>query len=279
MNKEKPPATAIGISTADDVFVRGKSLCRDIIGHFTFTEMLFFQILGRRPSAAETRVVDACLVTLLEHGLTPSVIATRLVYTSAPEAMQGAVAAGLLAVGSLFVGTTEGCGRLLQRLVEAAAGGGDLNAHARRIADEHRQERRPVPGFGHPQHKPDDPRSIRLLALARAEGIAGAHVAAVEALGRAVDAASGRHITLNATGAVAALLGDCGVPADILRGFAIIARCAGLVGHIREEQQDPAMFALWEAGARAVPYTTAPGQGSEVVSDRQPSSPTEEEEP
>jgi citrate synthase len=279
-----PPTTAIATSTADDVVVRGKSLPRELIGQLTFTEMIFFQIMGRRPSAAETRVVDACLVTLLEHGLTPSVIATRLVYTSAPEAMQGAVAAGLLAVGSLFVGTTEGCGRLLARIVRVAESGGDRDGEARRIAEEHRDARQPVPGFGHPQHKPDDPRSIRLLALARAEGVAGAHVAAVEALGRAVDAAAGRHVTLNATGAVAALLGDCGIPGDILRGFAIIARCAGLVGHIREEQQDPAMRALWEAGERAVPYAgggvTSPSEA--LVSQPQPpqpSSPTEEDEP
>jgi citrate synthase len=107
--------TAICLSTADDVFVRGKSLCQELIGKFSFTEMLFSQILGRRPSAAQLVLVDACLVTLLEHGLTPSAIAARLVYTSAPEAMQGAVAAGLAGVGSLFVGTMEGCGALLER--------------------------------------------------------------------------------------------------------------------------------------------------------------------
>jgi citrate synthase len=280
------PTTAIATSTTDDVFVRGRSLCKELIGHVTFTEMLFFQMLGRTPTPAQVRVVDACLVTLLEHGLTPSALATRLVYTSAPEAMQGAVAAGLLAVGSLFVGTTEGCGRLLRRLVEGGATGTELEAEARRIADEHRAARQPVPGFGHPQHRPDDPRSIRLLAIARAEGVAGAYVASALALGRAVDAASGRHVTLNATGAVAALLGDCGVPSEIMRGFAIIARCAGLVGHIREEQESPAMRAIWEAGERAVPYVPAAGgtpESSVLVSDPQsstePSSPTEEEEP
>jgi citrate synthase len=242
--------TAIATSTADDVFIRGKSLCQELIGHLSFTEMIYFQVLGRLPTAGQTRAVDACLVTLVEHGLTPSALATRLVYTSAPEAMQSAVAAGLLAVGSLFVGTTEGCGRLLQRI----AGAVDMDAEARLVAGEHRQARAAVPGFGHPVHRPDDPRSPRLLALARDAGVAGRHVAAVEALGRAVDEVNGRHITLNATGAVAALLGDCGVPSDILRGFALIARCAGLVGHVREEQERPAMLAIWQAAERAVPY-------------------------
>lgn len=262
------PSTSIATATASDVFVRGKSLCHELIGRVTFTEMLFFQILGRQPTPAQTRIVDACLVTLLEHGLTPSALATRLVYGSASEAMQGAVAAGLLAVGSLFVGTTEDCGRHLARILaqsarpDAAATGSApdpaaLAAAAREIAVEHKRARRPVAGFGHPQHKPDDPRSIVLLALARAEGVAGAHVAAVEALGRAVDEVNGRHITLNATGAIAALLGDCGVPAEILRGFAIIARAAGLVGHIHEEQQRPTMRALWESAERVVPYDGA----------------------
>src|SRR5215831_8238574 len=107
------PTTSIATATTDDVFVRGKSLCKELIGHLTFTEMIFFQALGRVPTPAETRIVDACLVTLLEHGLTPSVLAARLVYSNAPESLQGAVAAGLLAVGSVFVGTTEDCGRLL----------------------------------------------------------------------------------------------------------------------------------------------------------------------
>jgi len=260
MSAPTTPATSIATATADDVFIRGKSLCRELIGRVTFTEMLFFQILGRPPTPAQTRVVDACLVTLMEHGLTPSAVAARLVYGSASEAMQGAVAAGLLAVGSLFVGTTEECGRHLTRIIAAvdAAGANGAaaarDAAAREIADEHKRARKPVAGFGHPQHKPDDPRSPVLLALARAEGVAGAHVDAVEALGRAVDAASGRHITLNATGAIAALLGDSGVPAGILRGFALIARAAGLVGHIHEEQQRPILRTLWESAEHAVPY-------------------------
>ena len=243
--------TRIATSTAEDVFIRGKSLCRNLIGRVTFTELLFFQILGREPTPHQTRIVDACLVTLMEHGLTPSALATRLVYSSAPESMQAAVAGGLLAVGSRFVGTTEECGALLERLLAST---GELESTAATIADEHKRARKPVAGFGHPLHKPDDPRALRLIALARELGLAGRHVAAVEVLGRAVDKAYGKHITLNATGAIAALLGDCGVPCEILRGFAIIARAAGLVGHIHEEQRSPAMRTIWETAERAIPY-------------------------
>lgn len=252
--------TALCYSTADDVFVRDRSLCHELIGKLSFTEMLFFQILGRAPTPAQLALVDACLVTLIEHGLTPSAITARLVYTSAPEAMQGAVAAGLGGVGSLFAGTMEGCGALLERVVGA---GPDAAAEAEVIVREHRTRGVPVPGFGHPTHKPDDPRAQRLLGLAREHSVAGAHVAAVLLLSQAVDALSGKHVTLNATGAIAAVLGDCGVPAEILRGFALIARCAGLIGHIHEEQKKPALRALWEAAERAVPYRSGAGAADE----------------
>lgn len=242
--------TSIATSTKDDVFIRDESLCRELIGQVTFTELIYFQIIGRKPTPEQTAVVDACLVTLMEHGLTPSALAARLVYSSAEEAMQGAVAAGLLAVGSRFVGTTEGCGALLAQIVAAA----DRPAEARRIAESHKAEKRSLPGFGHPFHKPDDPRTPVLLALAATKGIAGAHVEAVRLLSAAVDAAFGKHITLNATGAIAAVLADAGVPREILRGFALIARAAGLVGHVHEEQKKPAMRVIWEAAEAAVPY-------------------------
>ena len=244
------PTTSIGTHTAEDVFVRGRSLCRELIGKVTFTEMTYLHITGRVPTPAQTAMVDACLVTLVEHGLTPSALATRLVYSSAPEALQSAVAAGLLAVGSAFVGTVEGCAALLERVLGAP----DAPTEAQRVAEEHRAAGRPVPGFGHPEHKPDDPRSIVLLELAGTKGVASRHVMALRALAGAVDRVYGKHITVNATGAIAAILGDCGLPAEILRGFAVLARCAGLVGHVHEEQHKPAMRAIWEAAERAVPY-------------------------
>jgi citrate synthase len=198
-------------------------------------------------------VLDACLVALMEHGLTPSVLASRLVYGSAPEALQAGVAAGLLGVGSVFVGTVEGCAALLERIVGATDTGG-IDAEALAIAREHHAARRPVPGFGHPVHKPDDPRTPRILGVAETQGIAGARVEALRALARTVDTTWGRHLTINATGAIAAALSDAGIPGAIMRGFAVIARCAGLVGHIHEEQRTPSMRAIWEAADAAVPY-------------------------
>lgn len=237
-------------ATPDDVVVRGRSLPRDLVGKLTFTQMIYFHLTGRDPTAAQTAALDACLVTLMEHGQTPSAIATRLIYGSAPEAMQGAVAAGLLGVGSVFVGTTEGCAELLARIVRAPDGA----AEARAIVAGARAAGVRLPGFGHPLHRPVDPRTVALLDHARAVGGYGAHCAALETLSAAVDAAAGKPIPVNATGAVAALVCDAGLPIAILRGVALISRCAGLVGHIREEQESPAMRALWEAGEAAVTY-------------------------
>jgi citrate synthase len=241
------PRTHIATHDAKDITIRGKSLCTDLIGKLTFTQMTYFQVTGRMPSAAETAVLDACLVTLMEHGLTPSVLSARLVASSAPEALQSAVAAGLLAVGSVFVGTVEGAAILVSRIIA----GEDPAA----IAAEHKQAKRPLPGFGHPEHKPDDPRPPVIFAVMKEHGLPMKHVDAIQALSRAVDATYGKHITINATGAVAAVLLDIGIPAEIMRGFAVLARCAGLVGHILEEMRDPTMRTLWDAAEHAIPYS------------------------
>jgi citrate synthase len=242
--------TQIATSTPTEITIRGKSLVDELIGSLSFTEMIVFQMLGRVPTPAQVTVIDACLVALMEHGLTPSAIAARLVYSSAPEAMQGAVAAGLLGVGGRFVGTVEGCAALVARIAAAP----DATAEARAVIAEHSATKTPLPGFGHDIHVPDDPRTPKLFDVAQRAGVAGRHVAALQLLGTELDAAKRRHITINATGAIGALLLDCDIPAPILRGFALIARCAGLVGHLHEEQRTPAMVDMWHAVERAIPY-------------------------
>ena len=234
--------TRICTATADDVTIRGKSLPRELLGKVTFTELAWFQALGAMPTPEQTAVLDACLCALMEHGLTPTVQAARLTLGGAPESIQGAVAAGLLGVGATFAGSMEACGILLEAIVL----GED--------PDEIVRARPRVPGFGHPIHRREDPRASRLLAIARERKVAGANIAALEQLSEAVDRARGAHIPVNATGAFAAVLLDAGAPAGILRGFALVARCAGLVGHLWEEQGDSASWDLAVAGEKAVPY-------------------------
>src|SRR6476619_3831244 len=109
MRTKPQPTTSIATSDAKRILIRGVDLVDELIGNVSFTEMFLLQLTGKRPPAAHVRILDAVLVTLMEHGITPSVIATRLIYHSAPEALQSAVAAGLLGVGSTFIGTMEGC--------------------------------------------------------------------------------------------------------------------------------------------------------------------------
>lgn len=243
------PRTRLCSHGPDAIHYRDANLVDELIGKAGFVEVFLRQTFGRQPSAAELTIVDAVLVTLMEHGLTPSVIAARMVYSSSPENLQAGVAAGLLAVASRFVGTMEPAAGLLLRIVEAD----ELGAtEAQRIAAEHRTRRLPVPGFGHHLHRPDDPRAVALLELAARVGTFGRHCQALRMLGVAVDAAAARHITINATGAVAALLGDIGVPPQLMRGFAVLSRCAGLIAHIAEEQNEPSDRFIWDLVDRAM---------------------------
>ena len=260
----RKPGTKIARHTAEAIYVRGENLVEDLIGGLTFTEMMYFQLLGGRPTPAQTKILDAVLVTLMEHGITPSSIVARMIYDSCPEAVQAAVAAGLLGVGSTFVGTMEGCAANLEEILAGAKDAEGVDgeavragevARARAIAQRVRAAKQPIPGFGHPHHKPDDPRSPRLIALAEEAGVPGRHIRALRLLAAEVDAAWGRHLTINATGAIAALLGEIGVPREVMRGIAVVSRAAGLVGHIREEQLDPAARAMWEAVNEGIPYT------------------------
>jgi len=254
MTTPSRPKTHIAYHTSEAIYVRDADLVEDLIGNVSFTEMMFFQITGRRPTRSQIAVLDAVLVTLMEHGLTPSAIATRLIYISAPEALQSAVAAGLLGVGSTFVGTMEGAARLIEEMLSSPEG---EEAAARAIAARHREKREPLPGFGHHLHKPDDPRPARLFAVARHHELAGNHIRALQVLSRAVDEVYGRHITINATGAIAAVLGEIGFPREVMRGVAVVSRAAGLVGHILEEQREPAARHMWETIEREVPYESA----------------------
>lgn len=230
---------------------RDTDLVEDLIGKKTFTEVMFSQIMGREARPVDLHIIDAVLITLMEHGLTPSAIATRVTYMSAKENLQGAVASGLMCVGSRFVGTMENCSELLDRIGRAE----DPTAEAHLIAKEHREAKLAVPGFGHHLHKPDDPRALKLLAIAEAEPeLDQSKVQALRQLAQAIDTVYGKHITINATGAVAALLGGVGIPTELMRGFAVISRAAGLVAHIAEEQQSPSGRFIWETIDHAIPY-------------------------
>jgi citrate synthase len=242
--------TRIATSDATTVTVRGRNLVDELVGRHSFTEMLYFLMVGRMPGDAETRVLDACLVTLMEHGLNPSTLITRLMADSVPDQIQVAIGAGLMAIGDVFAGTMEGCARLLIAGVEAA----DQDAFCRDVAVEYRAKRLPVPGFGHRTHKPDDPRTPRLLAVLAEQNRSGRYVTLLHRLATQVDIAAGRHITINATGAIAAALLEVGFPPDLLRAVAATARAGGLAGHVAEERQTGSARAIWDAARETIRY-------------------------
>jgi citrate synthase len=248
--KKPPPVTRIATSDAASVTIRGEDLVDDLIGKITFSEMVYFLITGRRPTPTQTRVLDACLVTLMEHGFTPSALVSRIAADAVPSQVQVAMAAGLLTVGEVFVGTMEGCAELLERGIAAA----DPDAFCAETARTYLGSRRPIPGFGHPFHKPDDPRAPRLFAVAREAGVEGRYIALLERLGEAVDREAGKHLTINATGAIGALLLEIGIAPDIMRAIAVISRCGGLAGHIVEERQTGSARAIWRLTEENIPY-------------------------
>ena len=251
------PKTAIARHTNEKIFVRNLDLLDEVVGKMNFTTMFFHQIMARLPTPQESAVLDAVLVTLMEHGLTPSAIVARMTIVSAPEASQGAIAAGLLGVGSQFIGTIEDSAKLMQQLVAAPEG---VEKAAAEAAQRYRSQKLLLPGFGHHLHRPDDPRSPVLLGVAEKQGMAGKHITALRVFAREVDKAYGKHITINATGAIGAILSDLGIPIGAIRGIAIVARAAGLVGHILEEQTDQTTRFIWDMAEEHIEHTAAPGR-------------------
>jgi len=218
--KPKPIKSELAWSTPDRIVVRGKSLPDEILGHINLGDMAFLEIMGRVPNPKESKLFNAMVVTLVEHGITPSAIATRMTYLGAPESPQAAVAAGLLGLGSVFVGSMEGVAKMLSE-------NADIESMKR------------VPGLGHPIHKPVDPRSVRLFEIARETGFYGKYCKRMEEIGKQ------KKLVVNATGAIGALACELGIDWRAVRGIGVMARAVGLVGHLLEEARQPMAETIW----------------------------------
>jgi citrate synthase len=236
--------TSIGRSDADSITLLGHDLAGELMGQVGFGELAFWLVTLRRPTPSEIRVFEAVLVALADHGFTPTAIAARLTYLSAPDSLQGALAAGLLGGGSRFLGVTEDCGTYLHDILAEHEGqlptdDAGWDALALAAVNETRGARRFVPGLGHPVHKVQDPRTPVLLAIAEEEGLRGPHLQLFEAIGRVHEQVLGRRLPLNGAGVCGAALADLGLPVELLRGFALLARAAGLLGQLAEERRRP----------------------------------------
>jgi len=261
--------TSIGASDATSISLLGQDLAEDLLGQVGFGELAFWLVAMRRPTPAELRVFEAVLVALADHGLTPSAIAARLTLTGAPESIQGALAAGLLGGGSRFLGVTEDAGRFLADALSAHGpdrpttdqGWDDVARDA--VETVHTAGHR-VPGLGHPVHKTGDPRTPALIGIADDEGLRGDHLRLLEAVGRVHPEVLGKTLPLNGAGVCGAALCDLGFGVDQLRGFALLARTAGLLGHIAEEMRRPIGSDVYRAVDRAADYQPPDTPGDDV---------------
>jgi citrate synthase len=235
--------TRIARAYPDRVEVRGRDLTNDLMGRLSFTEYFHLLLTGEEPTEEQRFFLDLLLVAIAEHGLMPTNVAARMTLAADPASLQGAVAAGILGAGPVVLGTAEECARVL------ASDVGPLEL-ARRI---HAAGER-VPGFGHPVHRPLDPRAERILELADEHGVSGQHVARARALREAVAETWGRPLTMNVSMPLAAVLLDLGFRADVVKSVPILARAASLLAHLAEEREEPLGLLLARAAEEAVEY-------------------------
>ena len=233
----------LAYSTADRIVVRGHDLA-ELIGRVSLGDFAFLELRGRLPTPPESAVFNAIAITLVEHGVTPSALATRLTLHGAPESLQGAVAAGLLGLGDRYGGPVGDVARMLQ-LALAEEPDRPLAEVARRTVAELRAAHRPVPGVGHPVHRRADPRVAPLFAVAAANGFSGRHVELMGLVAEEASRATGRELPVNATGAIGALAGELGFGWEVCRGIAVMARAIGLVAHVQEEIAEPMAAEVW----------------------------------
>jgi citrate synthase len=264
--------TALGASSRETITLLGHDLAKDVMGEVGFGELAFWLATQRRPAPGEIRVFEAVLAALADHGFTPTAIVTRLTYLSAPDSVQGALAAGLLGGGSRFLGVTEDTGRFLHGVLASVDGDPPStdegwDALALRTVRAEREAKRFVPGLGHHVHKDGDPRTPRLMEIAAEEGLFGPHLSLFAAIGRVHPEVLGRTLPLNGAGVCGAALADLGLPLELLRGFALLARTAGLIGQLAEELRRPVgneIFLSVDLNNRSVapdPYTPGDRHG------------------
>ncbi|MEE6263932.1 citryl-CoA lyase [Plantactinospora sonchi] len=259
-------STNVGHANAQRIELRRYDLVDELIGHTSYTETLLLTVTGRRPSGAQVRAVDAVLVSLVDHGMQPSALAARLTYSAAPDALQGALAAGVLGAGSSLLGSMEQTGKLLAGIGAEVGVGTDARVAAERAVGRILDGGRRVPGFGHGLHRGGDPRAIRLLQVATELDVAAEETGWLAAVGAAIERRAGRRLVVNATGAAAAILLGVGIPWNLHRGMAIVSRTAGLLAHINEELEQPIAPQVRNALREAswLPEDRAPRGGSDA---------------
>src|SRR6187551_1187057 len=258
----RPGVSHISQAYPDRVEVRGRDLTDDVMGRLGFTAYFHLLLTGREPTEDQRYFLDLLLVAIAEHGMMPTNVAARMTLAADPRSLQGAVAAGILGAGPVVLGTSDECARLLAAAQAKVATGADPAAVASETARELKSAGRKVPGFGHPVHRPVDPRAERILELADERGVSGPHVLLARCLRDGVADAWGRPLTMNVSMPIAAVMLDLGFPASVVKAIPILARTAGLLAHLAEEQKLPIGFLMAGHAEEAVEYERLPEEGS-----------------
>jgi citrate synthase len=258
IGKAGAPVSHISQAYPDRVEVRGRDLCGDLMGRLSFSEYFHLLLTGREPTEDQRYFLDLLLVAIAEHGMMPTNIAARMTLAADPGSLQSAVAAGILGCGPVILGTSESCARLLEEAQERVASGGAPGAVAGDIARAIHGSGGKMPGFGHPVHRPLDPRAERILELADARGVSGPHVLLARHLRDRVAEAWGKRLTMNVSMPIAAVMLDLGFPPDTVKAVPILARTASLLAHLAEERQRPLGFLMAARAEEAIEYERTP---------------------
>jgi citrate synthase len=248
------PVSHISQAYADRVEVRGRDLTGDLMGRLSFTEYFHLLLTGDEPTDDQRYFLDLLLIAIAEHGMMPTNVAARMTLAADPGSLQGAVAAGILGCGPVVLGTSELCAQLLERGRTRVDDGEPVEQVGADLAREVREAKGKLPGFGHPVHRPLDPRAERILELADQRGVSGANVALARALRDGAEQAWGRPLTMNVAMPIAAVMLDLGFPAAAVKGVPILARTASLLAHLAEEQRHPIGFLMAARAEEAVEY-------------------------
>jgi len=259
IGKAGRPVSHISQAYPDRVEVRGRDLCGDLMGRLSFTEYFHLLLTGREPTDDQRFFLDLLLVAIAEHGMMPTNIAARMTLAADPGSLQGAVAAGILGAGPVVLGTSEECARLLEEAQEKVASGSEPAAVADEIAQAIRAEGGKVPGFGHPVHRPLDPRAERILELADVRGVSGPHILLARSLRDSGAEAWGKPLTMNVALPMAAVMLDLGFSSAAVKAVPILARTAGLLAHLAEERERPLGFLMAGKAEEAIEYEPPDG--------------------
>ncbi|MGH2451470.1 MAG: citryl-CoA lyase [Candidatus Limnocylindria bacterium] len=261
IGKAGDPVSHISQAYPDRIEVRGRDLSGDLMGRLSFTEYFHLLLTGREPTEDQRYFLDLLLVAIAEHGMMPTNVAARMTLAADPGSLQGAVAAGILGCGPVLLGTSESCARLLEEAQEKVASGDAPDAVAQETARAIRASGGKVPGFGHPVHRPLDPRAERILELADGRGVSGHHVLLARCLRDSVAEAWGKPLTMNVAMPIAAVMLDLGFPSAAVKAVPILARTAGLLAHLAEEREHPLGFLLATRAEEAIEYEREAGGG------------------